>query len=31
MKFMRGGQKNDNKVEKIFLRNKKIEYCTACV
>lgn len=28
--FMRGSQKSDNEVEKIFLRDKKIEYCTAC-
>lgn len=28
--FMCGLQKNDNEVEKIFLRDKKIEYCTAC-
>lgn len=28
--FILGTQKNDNEVEKIFLRDKKIEYCTAC-
>lgn len=28
--FMRGAQKNGNSVEKIFIRDKKIGYCTAC-
>lgn len=28
--FMRGAQESGNKVEKIFLREKKIGYCTAC-
>lgn len=28
--FMRGARENGNDVEKIFLRDKKIGYCTAC-
>ena len=28
--FMTGAQESDNHVEKIFLRNKKINYCTGC-
>ncbi|WP_095170717.1 MULTISPECIES: flavodoxin family protein [Blautia] len=28
--FLRGAQESGNKVEKIFLRNKKIGYCNAC-
>lgn len=28
--FMRGAQESGNEVEKIFIRDKKIAYCTAC-
>lgn len=28
--FIRGAQENGNEAEKVFLRDKKIGYCTGC-